>query len=625
MLPQPKSPTGDCSRSRQVRLVIVGAGLLGLLAPFVALHAQALRVTARDSVTGNRLAYVLLDVLGESGDVALSTMTSGDGSRFIKLPGAGTYRILLRRVGFRAQTLGPVKVGLTDTLSLDARVPKVPVTLPTMRVDEGARCDLSTARTADASRTIALWEQLRTALRLNELAQLEARRSTSRSSVRQYVTRVDGRNFTVLRHTVLPERSNEALTFGTFSSGDISASGYVRHEEGSALYVAPNEKVLLSNAFVTEHCFRLVTGAGAQAGLIGLAFTPVPSRRVPEIAGTLWADSATGTPSFIDFWFIDEKIPGAARGTGKTGGEVYFAMLADETWATTGWRLRMPQLPRTRSNSGSSEVKYVEVGALASEPIDSANGPTREPSTSALKRFMVRFAPGSVNGVVTDALTGQPLKQARVTLRQSVDSAGRFFEEPGNDNTRKNGTVAHKDTTVETDDSGRIRVDGLPSGNYELQFTHAAAVSSGFEPATIEIAVQPGAATNARMSTVSLRDAHSRCAANRPGVGIYGVVREGEGDAPPFALPAEATITARWQSVDGIQQERRTSSDGLGRYALCELPAGISIKLQTALKSPANANLRRIGTQVAPLEQTLKLDAWRLAYVPITVPVLFSK
>lgn len=622
---QPKSPAIPCSVSRRIRLVMTSAGVLALLAPFAVMPAQAIRVMARDSVTGNRLPYVLLDVLGATGEIALSTMTSSDGSRFIRLPEAGTYRILLRRVGLRAQTIGPIRVGLTDTLTVDARVPKVPIALPTVRVDEGARCDLSTAAIAGASRTVALWEQMRTALRLNELAQLESRKNGPQSTVRQYVSRLEGRSLAVLRHTVLPSRAGEKLTFGTFSSDDISANGYVRHEEGSALYVAPNERVLLSNAFVSEHCFRLVAGTGAQSGLLGLAFTSVPDRRVPEIAGTLWADTATGTPRFIDFWFIDERIPNSARGAGRTGGEVYFAMLSDETWATTGWRLRMPQLRRTSGVNTTADVRYVEVGAIATEQLDSTAAKRNSATTNALRTFQERFDAGTVDGVVTDAQTGLPLSRAKVTLRQRVDSAGSFFETPAISNAVKFPRFAYKDTTVESDDTGHVRVTGLPAGRYDAHFTHPAAVASGFEPATLEFSVQPNAVTSVPMSTMALGDANARCAQGRPGVGIYGIVREGEGTAPPFALPAVATVTARWQSADGLQQVRRTSSDAKGYYSLCDLPASISITLQTVLKSPSNAASRLTGTDQFPQEIKLLLDNWKLSYVPVTVPVLYRR
>jgi len=581
------------------------------------LQAQVLRIEARDSATNAPLAYVLLDIRHESGELALSTMTSDDGTRTVRLPRAGDYRIQLRRVGFRMQLMGPVHVANGETLPLVFRVPRVPAALPTVRVSEKDQCDITGRTDDDAKRVVALWEQMQTAFKLNELAQTETLPSGRPMSVTGYLSHTSVGDRTAYWHTVQTAGSGQSLAFGSFTSDDISKNGYVRYDKNRAVYIAPIELVLVLNAFVTDHCFRLVAGAKGNAGLVGLAFKPTRARRVPEIAGTLWADQQTGTPRYVEFRFLDDKIPVRARGQGKTGGEVYFGQLPNDTWATIGWRLRMPT-PLGFAFHGETVI-LTEAAAIVNPTAEDSGSKTHVPVTVAYASFSEQFLPGIINAQIIDGETQQPLKHATVRLRQYVDTSATAF---GTDETiigALGSTIfASMDTTVISNESGRIMVGGLPPGVYDVRFSPAKGERSPVQPAAIDIIVKPHSVNSARLVTPVPQPQLARCGKERLANSIYGVVRLGDGPVPPFATTTSASITASWTPADGKKQERRTRADNQGRYLLCDLPKGVPVALRAVAEDPGSARVTA-DERTPRVEMNMVLGEWQMAFVPIQI------
>lgn len=578
------------------------------------LAAQRLRVQALDSATNAPLAYVLLDIRDENGVLAQSAMTNDNGMGTVQLPRAGNYRIMVRRVGFRAQTVGPVRVAAGETLPVTLRVPRVPAALPTVRVSEKEQCDI-TARTDDeASRIVTLWEQMQTAFKLNELAQTDSVQSLRAVKVTGYVAHSTANKPIIIRHTVKPSRDREAFAFSSYTSDDISRNGYVRYTDRTATYIAPIEHVLLVNAFVTEHCFRLVAAEKTDSALVGLAFTPTKSRTVPEIAGTLWADATTGTPRHLDFWFIDNRIPRDARGPGKTGGEVYFGQLANETWATVGWLLRMPTTLAQLWNG--ERLVLTEAGGIA-VPIDEDSVATRVPGSTAFATFAAKFQNGGIAAQVIDGDTKKPLRNATVTMRQYVDSSATSFETDDD----SGGLARHstRDTTVLSNSDGRIMVEGLPPGVYDVRFTAAERDRSPVQAASIDVVVKPGSVNSLQLITADSEVQLGRCSRYPQKAGIYGTVRIGEGPVEPFASFTSARVTASWLTPDGKKQERTTHSNNKGSYQLCDLPKNVPVTLLAVLETQMTA---RTGADPnAPrVEMEVELGEWQVAYMPFLIP-----
>ncbi|MEO7997271.1 MAG: hypothetical protein ABI852_07485, partial [Gemmatimonadaceae bacterium] len=377
-----------------------------------------------------------------------------------------------------------------------------------------------------------------------------------------------------------------------------------------------------------EHCFRLVSGKGMQSGLIGLAFTPAKSRRVPEVAGTLWADSTNGTPRYVEFWFIDNKLPARARGEGRTGGALYFGTIPNGTWTTLGWWLRMPHVVQIASRP-EDELQLTEVGALASIA-DSRAAADRlsnvQQLTPAYARFLERFSSGGVDVTFKYGKTDELLKGARVSLSQRVDSVSLPLESQTDGAPAPVESSQMMDTTVTADSLGHINVQGLPSGIYEMRFSHPVTTRSGIEPPTVEILVGSNSTTRARVTTTPPDALFNRCERNREHIGIFGEVYQGDGRTAPFGIPMLATVTVRWLTTDGKQHERQGSSDVAGRYAVCGLPKGIPLTIETALvrNTRATVSHARID-EGSSTETTITLGEWDMTYLTINLPVVVKR
>jgi hypothetical protein len=588
--------------------------VLGTLALAVApLHAQAIRLQLADSATGAPLGNALVDVRNADGQVVVSAVTSSAGRRVIPLPwGGGRFRLRVRRVGYRPFESAPVEVAARDTVPLALRIAAIPVALPVVTSSETSRCDLGRDQRGDGERVATLWEQLRTALALSRLTSTDRAVPPPALTTRQFVTRLSPSTRVVLRHTVLPAAVGPARPFATFTPEELSARGYVRYDDGGALFAAPDERALLSDAFTLDHCFRLVRGGGEQAGLVGLAFTPARGRSVPEIAGTLWADSATGRLRWLDFHFVDDRLPRAARGEGRAGGEVHFATLAGGEWIMSGWRLRMPHVVHRSGGRAAYDVRFVDVGAVAVPAAE--DDATGEAPTPAFARLLARTRPGAAALAAVDA-DGRPLPGARFILRQHPDSAAALFAGLAGAGAVERSAMRLADTTVTADAAGRVHVAGLPAGGYEVRFTHPTVERTGIEPPAGDLLVTPDsvpALTLAELSPERLRD---RCNGRMGGV-VYGRVREGEGILPPAAIPARyATVTVRWTSPDGEAHERRATTNDRGEYAACDLPRDVPLTIQALAARQVRGTPR-----AASAAHTLTLDPRQAAYLTLAIP-----
>src|SRR5205085_3391929 len=139
----------------------------------------------------------------------------------------------------------------------------------------------------------------------------------------------------------------------------LSDSGYMRAAPDGTTFYGPDELVLASDEFVRDHCFDVVRGAegGRAAGLLGLRFTPT-RRRASDIAGVLWVDPASAALQHLDFWYEDPRLPGAAHGAERSGGQVVFGRLPMGHWIVTAWRLRMPRFPLGPLGSTTRPLDY---------------------------------------------------------------------------------------------------------------------------------------------------------------------------------------------------------------------------------------------------------------------------
>ena len=343
-----RSRTRCAVRCLTLLLAAIGAGRQA--------RAQAIRVELRDSVSGAVISGALVTARSIA-HTAVDGLTNAAGVSVLRLPADGSWSLSIRRIGLQPRSVSDVRVTGTQTVLLALSVAGIRHQLQRVRV-------VATARTCGRApsgedRTAALWEQISLALRaatltrrdsdgLPPLRVIERSRELNASlkELSSEITR-DGRGVGRMVEAAHPD--------------SLATSGYVRADaDGSMMYFAPDERTLLSDAFVATHCFG-VPKADRDAALAELEFSPVRGRTLGDVKGTAFVDTASGELRRIAFRFDapESLIPGDAP---HAGGEVDFRRLANGQWIVRNWAIRMPLFTARLHSRVVSINGYREVG-----------------------------------------------------------------------------------------------------------------------------------------------------------------------------------------------------------------------------------------------------------------------
>ena len=570
-----------------------------LVAPAL-LGAQSLDVRVTEEGSGLPLPGVILEVHRSVGDdldqgaLVVAGVTDVAGRRVLPVGVPGSYRVRARRIGFEPFLSDPVAAAAGQVVEVALRMPARRVVLSALVVSAAARCD---ARAVAADAHVAtVWEEVRKALTLSELSRRDRAASMAHMQARAFERHLDTRD-AERRLFVHPPRSITSRPFEARAPGELSDSGYVRRVDGMLEFLAPDERVLLSDEFVRDHCFALAPRDGADAettsGLIGLEFSPAPARRVPDVAGVIWIDSVSAELRYMDFWFVDRDLPSRVSGRGRSGGQVVFARLPDGAWSPVAWRLRMPAFEST----GTSPAGWVELGAVAELPAgDGASGDARPAALSrVLAPYLALTRPARVAGVVLDSLLdGGPLAGARVYLSPARDPE--WTEDNASALTEVGNAVA---LHAVTDSTGHFVFDSVAAGYQRLHVSHAALDSAGLAGPERFVRLAPGATETVTLTVPRREVFESECTTTAgPRVGrrgiVFGAVRRASDGAPLRGVPVTVRWSDRQGSTDAVPRNRsaptRTGDDGI--YKICDLPLGggpIVVTVDARLDDAASA------------------------------------
>jgi hypothetical protein len=323
-------------------------------------NAQFVRVELRDSSTAAPVQGALVSALDSAGTRRADGLTGDGGVVTLRLPAAGTYAISIRRIGVRPRQVQGVVVDASGTRTLTVAVASVQQMLSRVRVVARSTC----GRAPDGDdRAGALWEQISLALRAATI--------TRRENVALPPLRIVERTNEL--SASLEERSTvitrDAPGAGRLVTADdpvsLATLGYVReNEDRSVSYFAPDEQVLLSDSFLSTHCFS-APKREANALLAELQFKPVKGRRVADVEGTAFVDVNTGELRQIAYRYVASRklMPVNAE---HAGGDVFLRRLPNGAWIVSKWSIRMPLIGR--SVTGSQEViGYREAAGLVQD------------------------------------------------------------------------------------------------------------------------------------------------------------------------------------------------------------------------------------------------------------------
>ena len=370
---------------------------------------QALRINLVDSATSAPLRGALVALIDSDGRAITEALTSQNGFGSLTAP-AGTYRLRVRRIGYQPYLSAPLRLPRSDRLTV--WIPAIPITLSAVVISARSRCG---PITSDAGGLGTVWDEVAKALQASRLTLDDLR---GIGGAWRYRKRTGAAGGILATDTIYFSITNQR-PFGAISAARLASVGYVEGDETSGWsYYGPDETVLLSPEFAATHCFR-VERDSKEPGLIGISFQPIPSRRVPDIAGVAWVDQATSELRRITFRYVNAGLVSRFGG----GGETHFQRLPSGAWVVSAWHLRAPMTERAGELARSVGYQENGGGILSPEIFQPLRASERTAAEAAL-------APSaSIEGVLL--ADGKPFAGAEVTLTATdhsarSDSAGRF-------------------------------------------------------------------------------------------------------------------------------------------------------------------------------------------------------
>lgn len=530
--------------------------LVGWLLSATSATAQLVQGRVTERVAATPLAGVLVELLRTNDDSAeirvAATLTGADGAYALLAPGAGRYHLTAKKIGVRRFRSASFELTPGQTivraLSLDA----ITHSLPEVVVSGLTSCN---ARARDGPRVASLWEEARTAL---VATQLSLRDQLFRAHVTRYVRELDRRTRRVLAETRSQATGVVSRPFAAVDVDSLSAPGYwIARAEGGFTYYGPDADVLLSQAFLRDHCFREVGARRDRRRLVGLGFQPVATRTVPDVVGVMWLDDTTFELRQVDFAYSQVH---AGADSASVGGEVHFARLASGAWIIRKWFIRLPVVARPIAplTTEVSAAPWVLV-----RPVTLA---LREEGGDVAAEELVRHAAhASIRGVVRDS-ANRPFAGA------TVRPAG----------SRLRGT---------TGANGTFTIDSVPFGKHTLVMEHAGYDSLGLVAVDQAIEVSAVSVPHPTMRALNGRQLYARlCLGGAPRQGrgairlTVGVAGGGSGDS----VAAELPVAIAWKPAlnnspsDSAPRLVESKTDARGQLTLCNLPARRALSLVVA-------------------------------------------
>jgi hypothetical protein len=516
--------------------------LLACLTSFAsAAAAQIVRGRVTETGSGAEIGGVVVTIVNATTRAqGARTLTDAEGRYALRAPGAGSYRVEVKRIGVRRVLSDVVALAAGETRVVDVAVEALAYTLPEIVVSGLSACAGSMG---DASRIGALWEEARTALFATRIS---LRDRLFRATVVRYTRQLDPRSLRVIKEEGREIQGVMDKPFRSVHAESLSAHGYVvTDHDNTQIFHAPDADVLLSDSFVNDHCFRLARANRERRGLVGLAFAPAAGRRLSEISGTMWLDERTFELSLVEFRYVNVN---GLPDDNAIGGEVHFAKLDNGAWVVRRWFIRLPQGSRSSTPmtvSGATPNVFVRrVGYILRE----------EGGQVTAESMLRRERPAGLHGTVVDSL-GHPLSGAIVSLT---------------------GTPYRS----VVDEQGRFRVDNVTPGTFSVIAEHPGYAQLGIRAAEAEVDLPEGLVSQLHLSAPRMRDVRARLCPAEPAeddrADLRVVLLDPRGNLVPFAR-----VRITWMTVSGIQRSAVDASratdeaetDQNGAAMFCGLPA----------------------------------------------------
>ncbi len=331
-------PVAEAGQLVSMRLRLLLTSALALCtAPTVA--AQQLGVLVRDSLAQTPVAGAIVTATEQTTGTRVYGLTNEDGRLTLRIPNAGSWGTSVRRIGLVPISAPAVRVDEASTVPVLLAVANFGFSLP--RVGVTAKAGVCGRAPSGVDRTSALWEQVTLALRSSALTRRDAANLPSLRVTLHERTR--DRNLALVCSHVVGEGTGTDRPFFAADPDTLARFGYVRADlDGMISYFAPDDVVMLSDAFIRTHCFS-TPEFDANPALAELEFQPVPRRSVADVAGVAFVYTISGELRRIVFRCVNAGIL-IPRSATFAGGEVSVRRLENGQWIVADWASRMPRV-----------------------------------------------------------------------------------------------------------------------------------------------------------------------------------------------------------------------------------------------------------------------------------------
>lgn len=530
------------------------AAVLAALAVAPQLGAQSVR----GAVTvpgGNPLPGVVVQLLDSTNTMVARALSGDRGEFLVGARQSGTYTLRTLRIGYRPVTSASFVLKSAQEMAHNVELTSIPIALSSVRIDGRSAC--SRASRDSTSVAFAAWEQVRTAFAATQLS--AANRSVVTTTV-AYDRVLDGTGKTVTAQDASVRTETVRQPWLERPMDLLRREGYVVDEgQTGTTYYAPGLDALGSNAFLEDHCLRVVKSTDTTR--IAIGFEPTPERKATaEVRGTAWMDRATSEVRAIEFKYANVSFEQEQA----AGGRMEFARMKNGGWVISRWSIRMPVMEQVtrRAAMGGVQVKVAEIRVTGGELVTVRRG-----SDSLWTRTPLVLA-----GVVRDSASGHTIPGARAKL------AGTAF-------------------TGTTDARGRFAINDVFPGDYTLEIrtpsldsvgaVHQSSLTFADSGSTLDVRVP-----NAKQIT-TMACGTARLGAGRGAV-LGRIIMRGDS-----ALPANAKVVAEWNEV-GVRTAGRAPTvertlrwlDGKvetsGSFRLCGVPTNTDLVLRASADGAAS-------------------------------------
>jgi protocatechuate 3,4-dioxygenase beta subunit len=498
-----------------------------------------------ESGSGSAVGGVLVSLIdAQSRSQIASVLSDPQGQYALRAASAGAYHVEAKRIGVRRYLSPRLVLAAGETQRLDIVVEGLVYQLPEVVVSGLATCP---GAIDDAPRIGALWEETRAAL---TATQISLRDRLFRGTISRYIRQLDPRNRRVLKEE---RRQIEGVIDQPFRAVDaesLSTHGYMRIDKNEEhVYHGPDAEVLLSDAFVRDHCFELARPTRARRGLAGISFAPVRSRRLSDIRGTMWLDERSFELRFVEFRYVNTQQVEDSL----IGGEVHFAKLPNGAWVVRKWFIRLP--------SGARVAAPVTVsGATPNVFVRQVGYTLREEGGEVTAQAMVgRERRAGLVGTVTDSI-GRPLVGAVVVLSGTPYRA-----------------VA--------DTRGAYRLDGIMPGTFNVIVEHPTYLAFGMYAGEAEVDLPEGLVSQLHLTAPRMREIRARlCPGTQPDY-EKADLRVNLIDSNGRPVP-HTWVRVSWEEVLSVSRQVtsranhfQAETDAQGAVTLCGVPARVMLPI----------------------------------------------